>query len=273
MTRLERSGRPQKASMLSVLKQMLSSNGLLWTLHVVPYVLVRKVFKDCRLPFLDRRIKHLEAKYHLPGMHSAKLNRLIWDAWNWEKDAGDEWTYSDEWKQSLIDNVLLKYIEKGSSILEIGPGGGRWSETLQSIASDLTLVDISDKCIQVCKQRFSHCNNVAYHVTEGSNLDFIGDQSIDFIWSYDVFVHIAPEDTDHYLKEFSRVLKNGGRGIIHHPKEGGLHGGWRSSMTDELFVRLLSRNNLSLVTQFDSWGEDERFNVRYYHDTFTIFEK
>jgi hypothetical protein len=44
-------------------------------------------------------------------------------------------------------------------------------------------------------------------------------------------------------------------------------------MTDRLFAGLLSKHQLSLVTQFDAWGEHGQFDVRYYHDTFTVFEK
>ena len=270
---LRRRARSSNVSMLSIARQMLSKNGFLWTAHVVPYILVRKLLRHCRLPFLDRRIKRLEAKYGLPGMHCVELNRLIWEAWNREKEAGDEWTCSKEWKQSLIDHVLLKYIEEGSSILKICRGAGIWPEILQKIVHDFTLVDISERCIQLCRQRFSHCDNIAYYVTEGSNLAFLEDQSIDFVWSCDVFVHVTQEDIDRYLAGLGRVLKKGGRGIIHHPKEGGLHGGWRSSMTDRLFAALLSKHQLSLVTQFDTWGEHGQFDVRYYHDTLTVFEK
>jgi ubiquinone/menaquinone biosynthesis C-methylase UbiE len=263
----------QKIQMLLTFRLLLSGNGFLWTAHAVPYILIRSVFKHCRIPILDRRMKQLEKKYNLPGINCAEINYSIWKNWDWERKAGEEWTLSEEWKQSLINDVMLKYIERDKSVLEIGPGAGRWTETLQKISKDVTIVDISDRCIEICKKRFSQCDNITYFVTGGSNLDFIPGETIDFVWSHDVFVHINPEDTERYLEEFSRILRKGGRGIIHHSKDGGLHGGWRSSMTDELFVKLLSKYGLSLVTQFDSWGKNGEFDVHYYHDTFTVFEK
>ena len=45
---------------MSVFKQMIAINGVTWTLHVTLYVLLRKINKNWRLPFLDRRIKFLE---------------------------------------------------------------------------------------------------------------------------------------------------------------------------------------------------------------------
>ena len=158
-------------------------------------------------------------------------------------------------------------------MLEIGPGAGRWSVPLQKISRELFLVDISEACIRECRQLLSRYDNVSFFVNDGMSLDFIPDNAIDYIWSYDVFVHIRPEDIALYLSEFKRVLKKGGRGIIHHAKDGGKHGGWRSAMTDSMFADLLAENHLSLITQFDRWGEDEQYDVRYYHDIFSIFEK
>lgn len=252
---------------------MITINGFCWTAHVIPYVLIRKIFSDFQIGFLDRRIKYLEKKYNIPGMNSKEINSIIWESWNWEKNEGEEWTKSEAWKQSLIDEVMRKHITEGSAILEIGPGAGKWTGALQQIADNLTIVDISNKCIEVCKKKFSSCNNISYFVTNGSSLQFLANDSIDFIWSFDVFVHIAPDDIEKYLNEFNRILRSKGRAIIHHAAEGGLHGGWRSSMTKELFASMLIKNNLLLISQTDSWGYNDHFNVRYYHDTISIFEK
>lgn len=259
--------------MINILWKMISINGFLWTAHVIPYVLIRKISSDVQIGFLDRRIKYLEKKYNIPGMNSKEINSIVWESWNWEKRAGEEWTKSDAWKKSIINEIMLKQINNGSTILEIGPGAGKWTEELQKIANHLTIVDISSKCIEICKNKFSRFNNISYYVTDGSSLQFIANDSIDFIWSFDVFVHIAPNDIEKYVAEFKRVLKSNGKGIIHHAAEGGLHGGWRSSMTKELFAKLLIHNGLTLLFQFDTWGDNDHFNVKYYHDTISIFEK
>lgn len=258
---------------LSVLKQMLAINGLRWTTCVVPYVLIRKMFENFQMPFWDRQIKRMEEKHNLPGINCSELNYVIWQAWDWSSGGGEEWTHSQEWKESLVKHVLLKYIEPQKSVLEIGPGAGRWTETLQRISRDLSIVDLSPKCIEICQKRFSDCDNISYFVTAGTNLDFLKPGAIDFIWSYDVFVHIDPQDIEQYILEFKRVLKRGGIGIVHHAKDGGLHGGWRSRMTEKWFAALLAKYNMTLLDQFDAWGPYNRFDVKYYHDIFSIFEK
>ncbi len=67
------------------------------------------------------------------------------------------------------------------------------------------------------------------------------------------------------------MLRKGGRGIIHHAKEGGRHGGLRSAMSDELFASMVHQNGMGVVTQFDSWG-DGKFDVRVHRDVITVFE-
>lgn len=217
-------------------------------------------------------MRTLEMKYDLPGINTIGRNYDAWQNWDWER-RGEEWTESAEWKQALIDEVMLKYIEPGKSVLEIGPGGGRWTEVLQKIAKHLIVVDLTNQSIEICRKRFANCANMQFYVNDGSNLDFIPDEALDFIWSFDVFVHISPRDIDQYLVGMSRILRKGGRGLIHHAKEGGLHGGWRSRMTAELFSGLLAKHNLTLIAQFDSWGEDGHFDVRFHHDTISVFEK
>lgn len=203
--------------------------------------------------------------------HRVEHNFEVWNNRDWS-DGGVEWTVSPKWKQSLIDEVMLKYIKSGKTILEIGPGGGRWTEALLQIAKHLVLIELSDRCIEVCKQRFANCRNISYFVNNGTDLSFISDDSVDFIWSFDVFVHINPKDIGHYLQQLSRILRSGGRGIIHHAKDGNKYGGWRSDMTAKLFADFVNRHGLILVTQFDSWGNG-MYNVKGHHGVISVFEK
>ena len=214
---------------------------------------------------------HLEKKYNLPGFNSPLTAVDIWDLLPWEKDHGEEWTVSDGWKQSLIDNVMLRYIKPRLSVLEIGPGAGRWTEVLQTIAKELQVVDVSQKAIDVCRNRFSSATNMKYFLVSDVTMQFISDKTVDAIWSYDVFVHINLDDTERYLAEFKRILVPGGIAVIHHPKEGGLHGGCRSRMTDALFRILLEKQNLTLMQQFDAWGENKQYDLSRHRDCITVF--
>jgi len=192
--------------------------------------------------------------------HTINENKRLWNTYDWSR-SGEEWTFHaklykgldpDAWKRSLINEVMLKYIKKGSTILEIGPGAGRWTEILVGLADSLILVDISKKCLDLCKERFKNYNNIRYILTEGQ-LDFIQDNSIDYIWSYDVFVHINPTDIRTYLRDIRRILKPHGYGIIHHSGQYDNNKtrerGFRSYMTSELFASWVTDNGMKMVEQ------------------------
>lgn len=248
-----------------------SDNGIRWTYYFVLHSFLKRVSR-----LLTRRMESLEKRFQLPGDNTVARNYEMWQVYDWGKK-GEEWTVSPEWKQSLIDEVMLKNITPGTTIVEIGPGAGRWTETLQKIAKRLILVDLSYKCIELCKQRFSQCDNLEFFVNDGANVDFIPSETVDFIWSFDVFVHVNSVETKKYIKEFNRILKKGGLGIIHHPREGRSYeyedNGWRSNMTAELFRDMLKKHGLTLVRQFDSWGNRQQFNVKHYNDIITVFKK
>ncbi len=253
------------------IRTAVADNGVLWTGYRLTTAALRGLATH-----LDERMRQLERQRHLTSTNTVRENYATWQNWEWSQQ-GEEWTVSPEWKQSLIDEVLLRYIEPQRNVLEIGPGAGRWTETLQHISQHLIVVDLSDKCIELCQQRFADARNMEFHVNDGKSLKGIPDASVDFVWSFDVFVHIAPATIDQYLAEVSRELTPGGRGIIHHvkaatPRADGDRG-WRSSMTAELFATMLRQHGLTLVTQFDSWGADGQFDVKTFGDTISVFEK
>ena len=64
----------------------------------------------------------------------------------------------------------------------------------------------SKTSIQTCRERFSQRDNLEYFVTDGSDLGFIPAGSVDAIWSFDVFVHLAPSLIEAYIEGFSRIL-------------------------------------------------------------------
>ena len=245
-------------------------NGIRWTFLYVLYWFTRYFLKTDSTG-LYKLLILFEEKHNLPGFNSPATASALWDLLPWEKEGGEEWTISEEWKKALIDDVLLENIKPGTAVLEIGPGAGRWTETLQRTARKLIAVDVSSKAIELCRKRFSSATNTTFFLTRTPALEFIPDQTIDAIWSYDVFVHINPDDTDCYLSEFKRVLVPGGIAVIHHPKSGGHNGGCRSRMTAQRFSSLLEKNGLTLDRQFDSWGENGRFDLTRHGDCISVF--
>jgi SAM-dependent methyltransferase len=248
------------------LGSLLAENGPLWTFAWA----LSQVLKGA-LGRVERGLESLERRRGLPGLSGAATNRSIWDGYDWRR-GGEEWTPSEEWKQGLVALIRERAPARGA-ILEIGPGGGRWTEVLQDVAGALTVVDVSRASIEACRARLSGRENVHYLVNDGRTLAGVADGSIDFIWSFDTFVHVSPEDTAAYAGEFRRVLRRGGRGVVHHPAAGGLRGGFRSRMTTDAFAALLRSSGLVLVEQFDSWGPRGKFDVKHFGDAITVFAR
>ena len=252
---------------LNVIKDLLRSNGVLWfSLYTL-----ERFFGWITHYFYIQRI-NLEIAKHLPGFNTKYYNYKEWSNYNWSNE-GEEWTDSKTWKSALLENTIHKYFLPQKSILEIGPGAGRWSGVLAELAQSLTLVDITEVSINRCKEKLKNYSSCKYYVSKGNDLSFLENNSIDYIWSFDVFVHIAPTDTESYMKELSRVLRQNGIGIIHHPAAGGHKGGFRSSTTNHFFRSILTKYQFTVLNQFDSWGENNSFSVKTFDDMITVFKK
>lgn len=261
--RIKVRGGYEKLDAFSTARLMARDNGWLWTfVFAVEYFLEGAVGRITRW-----RIGYEEAR-GLPGSNSVALNFEKWDNWDWSQN-GDEWTESAEWKQAVVDHILKPAVGSAPSILEIGPGAGRWTEFLKDVATDLTVVDLSPQCIEICRERFGEGGNIEYFVTPGTDLSFIDSETIDGIWSFDVFMHISPPDVSSYLRELARVMKPGGQGVIHHAR---IHG-WHNRVGAADFAQMLTDAGFVVERQFDTFGPADEFNFNFNGAAVTLFAK
>jgi SAM-dependent methyltransferase len=207
------------------------------------------------------------------GEHSASENRRRWTSWDWTAH-GEEWTASPEWKRALIEEVLLPRVPVGAAVLEIGAGGGRWSEVLLERAGALTLVDVTPHVLDVLRERFGTDPRVTLVLSGGADLPGVPDRSVDVVWSFDVFVHVAPVDQAGYLAEIARVLRPGGTALIHHAdgrNRGRIpsRGGWRSPMSAHLFAALARERGLTVAGHVRAWAGG-RHGFEAYGDVITV---
>jgi SAM-dependent methyltransferase len=156
-------------------------------------------------------------------MPTLEENRLFWGkTYDWDA-AGDEWSATWGGARMQWFGTLLPRIHRhlpAPTILEIAPGFGRWTQFLADQCDHLILVDLSEKCIAACKERFHNRSHIDFHVNDGRSLAFIPDNSIDFVFSFDSLVHAEHDVIAAYLNELGRVLKPGGAGFIHHSNLG-----------------------------------------------------
>lgn len=177
-------------------------------------------------------------------------NRMWWNSHDWCA-LGEEWTPSVEWKRSVLDRFMVPYIPAGGAVLEIGPGAGRWTEVLARIATTLYVLDVAERPLSICKQRFREKANIEYLLGDGRTIA-IPDGTLDGVWSYDVFVHVNPSDAATYFSEIRRVLRPGSYAVIHHPGRittSERQREHRSDLTDRMVARLAALNGLDVVLQ------------------------
>jgi SAM-dependent methyltransferase len=161
-------------------------------------------------------------------MASIEQNLQIWNVEHEWPLEGDEW--SEEWggaRAQWFGSLLprISWFLPAAHVLEIAPGYGRWTQFLAAHTKQLSVVDISPRCIAACQARFSGLTHLRYHVNDGRSLDMIEDDSIDFVFSFDSLVH-ADADTMHaYAQQMARKLRLGGTGFIHHSNLGA-HKSW-----------------------------------------------
>ena len=250
----------------SELRARYRDNDAIWLLYHV----LDRLARNASWAF-QRRARARETARDLPGLNTTELNSAAWSNYEWG-GGGEEWTVSPEWRQSLIDDVILANLPEGAVSLEIGPGGGRWSTPLHEASDRLILADISESAIEACRKKFAGQENVEYHVTDGVTLTPLPDESVDFIWSFETFVHIAPVDQKTYMRELRRVMRRGGRAAIHHATEQSrTDRAWRSSMTAPLFAELVEANGMRVIEQINHWGPRKLHAVPTPGDVITIF--
>ena len=236
-------------------------------------------------------------------------NLRVWDReYSWTLD-GDEWDGQarlcgrpyEAWKHSVVKTFIAPHVSESTTVLEIGSGHGRWSKEIVDRCRKLVLADLSPSCLEHCRELFGDREHVSYVVTDGRSLRGVADTSIDFIWSYDVFVHIEPRVIADYLAEMWRVLVPGGRAIVHHAgrrhaflplrvlRRFGERGtdlynrfslggrdeddGWRSDMSRRHFKKLARRCGLRVEQQIDRWGRSGEFGVPRYRDAITFLRR
>lgn len=156
-------------------------------------------------------------------MPSLQENLFMWDqSYGWPQD-GNEW--SEPWGGPEAEwfGTILPRIHRflpARTILEIAPGFGRWTQFLKDHCEQLIVVDLSEKCIAACRDKFSASSHIIYHVNDGRSLAMIADDSIDFVFSFDSLVHAEADVIESYLAQLNSKLTANGAGFIHHSNLG-----------------------------------------------------
>jgi ubiquinone/menaquinone biosynthesis C-methylase UbiE len=153
---------------------------------------------------------------------------VAWNVEKWDRSydwtqVGDEWSAAwggtgAEWRTCLLPRIT-RFPPTGSAV-EIAPGFGRWTEYLIPYCDTYLGVDLADRCVAACRDRFGEQEGVRFAVNDGRSLPMVPDESVDLVFSFDSLVHIEYAVISAYLKEFRRVLSKDGVAFIHRSNVG-----------------------------------------------------
>lgn len=189
------------------------------------------------------------AFFHLEGMDqyfdSAESNAGISVFW------GENSPFLNMFEKLDLDNVI-----------ELACGRGRHVPHYLHKAGTITLVDILQKNIDICKTRFKDEKGICYYCNNGYNLNELESEKYTALFCYDAMVHFEMMDIYEYLKDIYRVLVSGGRVLIHHSNNtsdykasfaNAPHG--RSFMSKDIFAYLAYRCGFKIIEQKEiDWG-------------------
>jgi ubiquinone/menaquinone biosynthesis C-methylase UbiE len=156
-------------------------------------------------------------------MATVEENLRVWNETYAWPGAGDEWSADFGGTEALWFFVLLPRLHRfipAQRILEIAPGFGRWTQFLKGQCERMIAVDISEKCIEYCNARYASDCHIDFRVNDGTSLDAVPDDSIDFVFSFDSLVHAEDDVIRAYLSQLARKLTPNGIGFIHHSNIG-----------------------------------------------------
>ena len=171
------------------------------------------------------------------ALDNVEYNRFLWDKYarEWDKQkvlieksgsmtpeererylqlVGDEWGNPAD-LQRIIEEYIQPFVDTNAVAAEIGSGGGRVASRVAPIVGKLYCFDISTEMLAKAKAALSEQANVQFMLLHQPSFPPEFGGTLDFVYSFDVFVHLDLHTIWKYLNEIRRVLKDSGLAFLH----------------------------------------------------------
>jgi len=137
------------------------------------------------------------------GENSADIARL-----------GEEWGRLEDAVQA-IDEWILPHVDPATVCGEIGTGGGRVAVRVAPKVGEFHAFDVSRKMLRLVEAELKDVPGARFHHLEAPVFPAGLAGRFDFLYSFDVFVHLDLHVQWRYLQEVQRALKPGGKAFLH----------------------------------------------------------
>lgn len=150
------------------------------------------------------------------GSNLEKSVEAVGEAWKQSPyyDDAEQWTFMF-WSHGHGFREYFDLLDLGS-VVELACGHGRHSERLAPLAGHLTVLDIHEENLVVCRKRLQKFANVSVEKNNGYDFRPLQDPSTTSIICYDAMVHFSPDVVRSYVRDAARVLVPGGQALFHH---------------------------------------------------------
>ena len=146
-------------------------------------------------------------------------NKATWDgSYDWS-GRGEEW--SGPWGNSagmFFATLMprLGAVLPAESVLELAPGHGRCTAMLLRFCRRYHGIDLSQLCVEHCRERFAGRAEASFHVNDGLSLAAVAGETFDLVFSFDSLVHADLPVFEAYVPQILALLKPGGIAFLHH---------------------------------------------------------
>lgn len=116
--------------------------------------------------------------------------------------------------EQIVEICISPYVNQTTNVLEIGAGGGFWTQRMLN-ANSITCFDaLSAKHNRFWRRIGGKRKNVSYFKVSDFKCNELKKESIDYVFSYDVFCHISYSGASAYLRYMRRKLADGANCLI-----------------------------------------------------------
>ena len=124
----------------------------------------------------------------------------VWSFPDRGKWATHDAKYRGNWSPYIPRNLLLRYSNEGDLILDQFAGGGTTLVEAKLLNRNIIGVDINNNALERCKEKcnfeYENSGKVYFHEADARNLNFIPDESIDFICTHPPYANIIKYSED-----------------------------------------------------------------------------
>ena len=124
----------------------------------------------------------------------------VWSFPDRGKWATHDAKYRGNWSPYIPRNLLLRYSNEGDLILDQFAGGGTTLVEAKLLNRNVIGVDINNNALEHCKEKcdfeYENSGKVYFYEADARNLNFIPDESIDFICTHPPYANIIKYSED-----------------------------------------------------------------------------